>query len=143
MVMIVRERRREIGVIKAIGATNFKVMFQFMTEAITLTTMALVIGFAIGILAGNPITKLLVNNSTSSNNSQSFNGSGGGPTVIRTANRGFLGGFHNSISNIHATVGWSIIVYGLLAALFIAIVGSAISSLIISKIRPAEVMRVE
>jgi putative ABC transport system permease protein len=133
MVMIVRERRREIGVTKAIGATNIGIMLQFMTEAVTLTLLGAVIGIVIGFVAGNPITKLLVNNSTSSTSSRPSGGSA----------RGFFGGFHNSLSSIHATVGWSIIAYGLIAALVIAIVGSAIASLVISRIRPAEVMRVE
>lgn len=63
MVMIVRERRREIGVTKAIGASNLKVMLQFMVESVTLTLLAAIIGIMIGVLAGNPITHMLVNSS--------------------------------------------------------------------------------
>jgi ABC-type antimicrobial peptide transport system permease subunit len=40
-------------------------------------------------------------------------------------------------------VGWDVILYGLGAAVLIAIIGSGIASLFIAKIRPAEVMRVE
>jgi putative ABC transport system permease protein len=144
MVMIVRERRREIGVTKAIGATNISIMLQFMTEAITLTMLGAVIGILVGIVAGNPITKLLVNNSSSSTSSSTFGSAGASSvTKIGGGGRDLLGGLHNSLSSIQTNVGWSILVYGLLAALVIAIVGSAIASLIISKIRPAEVMRVE
>ncbi|HEX4774029.1 MAG TPA: FtsX-like permease family protein [Candidatus Saccharimonadales bacterium] len=146
MVMIVRERRREIGVIKAIGASNVKVVGQFMAEAVTFTVMAAVIGIILGVVAGNPITHLLVTNSSSSTTSAAagpgggfrsgggFGGQGGG--------RGF-GAVRNNVSAIHAAVGWSIIFYGLAAALLIAIVGSALASFFIAKIRPAEVMRVE
>jgi putative ABC transport system permease protein len=137
MVMIVRERRREIGVTKAIGATNIGIMLQFMVEAVTLTILGAVIGIIIGFIAGNPITKLLVNNSTSNSSSATTFARGGG------AGRGFLGGFHSSFSSIHADIGLGIIGYGLIAAIIVAIVGSAIASIIISKIRPAEVMRVE
>ncbi len=138
MIMIVRERRREIGVTKAIGATNVSIMLQFMTEAVTLTILGAIIGVVIGVIAGNPITKLLVNNSNSNSS-----GGGAGGTFTRVTTHGFFGGVHSSLSTIHANVGWSIIGYGLIAALIIAIVGSAIASLIISKIRPAEVMRAE
>jgi putative ABC transport system permease protein len=138
MIMIVRERRREIGVLKAIGASNAKVMFQFMTEAVTLTLLGAVIGIALGVVAGNPITKLLVTNSTSTTSSSIQRGGGGG--FGRAFGRG---GLQNSVSNIHAAVGWSIILYGLAAAIIIALVGSAIASFFIAKVRPAEVMRAE
>jgi len=140
MVMIVRERRREIGVLKAIGGSNAKVMAQFVTEAVTLTVCGAVIGIALGVVAGNPITHLLVTDS----NNPSPGGPGGfaraaGP-VIR---RGFGGGLRGDLSSIHASVGWSIILYGLGAALVIAVVGSAMASFFIAKVRPAEVMRAE
>ena len=145
MIMIVRERRREIGVLKAIGASNFKVMGQFMTEAITLTVLGAVIGILLGVAAGNPITKLLVNNSTNTVTATAGGGfggrAGGGGGFARRG--GFGGGVRNSFSTIHAAVGWSIILYGLAAAIIIAVAGSAIASFFIAKVRPAEVMRVE
>jgi putative ABC transport system permease protein len=145
MVMIVRERRREIGVIKAIGASNVVVMGQFMVEAITLTLMGAVIGIALGVVAGNPITKLLVTNSTSSTTTATstggFGAAGGG--YRGGASRGLSTSLHNSVANIHAAVGWTIILDGILAALLIAIIGSGLASFFIAKIRPAEVMRVE
>ncbi len=153
MIMIVRERRREIGVLKAIGASNTTVMFQFMAEAVTLTLLGAVIGIAFGVVAGNPITKTLVNNSVSSSAATSsggmvamgrgaFGGGGLGGAHFR-AGRGTFTGLHNSVTNITANIGWSIIVYGLGVAILIAIIGSAIASYFISKVRPAEVMRTE
>lgn len=146
MVMIVRERRREIGVLKAIGASNIKVMAQFMTEAVTLTVLGAVIGILLGVAAGNPITKLLVNNSASSTTAVQVGGLGGGRFgggggFARRG--GFGGGVRNSFSSVHAVVGWSIILDGLAAAVIIAVVGSAIASFFIAKVRPAEVMRTE
>lgn len=154
MIMIVRERRREIGVIKAIGASNIKVIFQFMSEAVTFTLLAAVIGIAIGIAAGNPITNMLVNNSTSSSSNSGpttvslsgrggANGLPGGGAGFRAARNGFGGGVRNTISNLHTNVGWDIILYGLGAAIAIAVLGSAVASWFIAKVRPAEVMRTE
>jgi len=158
MIMIVRERRREIGILKAIGASNMKVMFQFMSEALTLTILAAVVGLIIGVVGGNPVTNTLVTNSTSSSSSSTsttagggfasrFAGGGGGTMTFNRPTGSLLnrtgGGVRNTISNIHANIGWSILAYGLGAALLVAIIGSAAASWLISKVRPAEVMRAE
>jgi putative ABC transport system permease protein len=157
MIMIVRERRREIGVLKAIGASNIRIMLQFMTEAVTFTIIGAAIGLLIGVVGGNPVTKLLVNNSTSTSTSTSAGpgvsvSTGGAPGALRTGGGGGGGGFLrgiggraavNSFKNIQTSIGFSIILDGLAAALVIAIVGSSIASFFIAKVRPAEVMRVE
>ena len=152
MIMIVRERRREIGILKAIGASNLKVIFQFMSEAITLTLAGALIGIIIGVAAANPITHLLVTNSTSSQSGSLNRGPGGfrglasnraGNFTLREANRGAFRGISNSIGNIQTVVGWTVILDGLGAAIIIAIIGSTASSFVIAKVRPAEVMRVE
>jgi len=136
MVMIVRERRREIGVIKAIGASNVSVMTQFASEAVTLTLLGSAVGIAMGAIASNPITKLLVTNSTNTATPQ-MDGVPGGPGGR------ILGGIGRNVTNVTATVGWEIILYGLGVAVLIAILGSALASFFIAKIRPAEVMRAE
>ncbi|HSX07291.1 MAG TPA: FtsX-like permease family protein [Candidatus Saccharimonadales bacterium] len=144
MVMIVRERRREIGVIKAIGASNGTVMSQFMVEAATLTVLGSVIGIVLGVIAGNPITRLLVDNGSNPGNGMAISASPGGHAFAGDGRlRGAFGGLHQSLTNIHAVVGWDIIAYGLGAAILIAIAGSALASFFIAKIRPAEVMRAE
>lgn len=150
MVMIVRERRREIGILKAIGASNLRVILQFMSEAVTLTLAGAVIGMIIGIAGGNPVTNMLVTSSASAaaNNQTGSTGfSAGGPVV-----RGFGGGFrralgvnavNTSLRNIQTQVGWHILLYGLGAALLIATIGSSLAGWMIAKVRPYEVMRAE
>lgn len=136
MIMIVRERRREIGVIKAIGGSNTVIMGQFIVEAVTLTLLGAVIGIGVGVAAAAPITGALV--STSSTATQT-----GGPGGMMGGGRGAGRALQQSVENIQANVGWEIILYGIGAALIIAIIGSALASTFISKIRPSEVMRAE
>jgi putative ABC transport system permease protein len=150
MVMIVRERRREIGVLKAIGGSNVTIIFQFITEAITLTILGAVIGLIIGVIGGTPVTKLLVDNSTSTTTSTSttqtagvrgrggFGGQGGGFTS-RLGNNSLVSG----VKDIKTAAGWGLLLDGFGAAIVIAILGSTLAAGLIAKVRPAEVMRAE
>lgn len=139
MVMIVRERRREIGVMKAIGSSNVKTMIQFMTESLTLTVVGLVIGLGIAVTASAPIANALVQTSTSSSQASATPGQGGpGRGIGRVPSIAGLG-----FQTIETSVGWSTLGQGAVAALVIALVGSAVPAYFISRIRPSEVMRAE
>lgn len=147
MVMIVRERRREIGVMKAIGASNSTVSLQFMVEAATMTLIASAIGILLSILLAGPITSALVSNAASSSS-----GPGMGVNASRGLRRaGAFGGsfrqaFGNAATNIRTVtthIDWTIVLWGLGAALVIAIVGSLVASLWVSRIKPAEAVRAE
>lgn len=145
MIMIVRERRREIGVLKAIGASNISIVMQFVSESLVLTLLAGVVGIIAGIFLSNPVLSALVSSNESQGGPQfSAGGPGGGPGG-RALFVGFAGGanIREALASLQANVGPQIILYGVLAAVVIAIVGSAIPAFLISKIRPAEVIRGE
>lgn len=139
MLMIVRERRREIGVLKAIGSSNIRIVAQFISESMTLTVLSSILGIILGFVASNPVLKVLINNSESAN-AASVPGQGRG---FARAGMMAFNGAQNSIRNLQAVVGWEIILYGLLAAIVIAIIGTAIPAFLIAKVRPAEAMRME
>jgi putative ABC transport system permease protein len=145
MIMIVRERRREIGVIKAIGGTNGKVITQFMSEALTLTVIGSVVGLVLGVLVSGPMTTSLVQNSQTSASTLSTN-SGGGlrrPDSIGTAFRGGLGQIGANLTQITTSLTPQTFLIAGGLTLLIAIVGSAVPAWFIARIRPAEVLRTE
>ncbi len=56
LLMLVRERAREIGTLKAIGASNAEVAKQFLAEAIGLTLLGGLVGLLLFKLAGEGLT---------------------------------------------------------------------------------------
>jgi putative ABC transport system permease protein len=142
MLMVVRERRREIGVLKAIGASGTEVVLQFVAEAFVLAVIGAVVGGVIGLLMTNAVFSQLVLNSHAAS-------AAGQPVSAGVLEVGFKAGWgafsvvRNANNGLHATIGFGLVLYGLLVALAIAMLGSAIPAWLISRIRPAEVMRGE
>ncbi len=140
MLMVVRERRREIGVLKAIGASKSSIISQFVAESVTLMALGLVVGLGLGIASATPITNMLVDNSSSSTTSSQTRPEGPGSGFGR---RGMLQMGQQTIGDLQASVGFETIGLGILAAMLIAILGSAAPAYLISTIKPAEAMRNE
>lgn len=139
MVMIVRERRREIGVLKAIGASNILVVAQFSVESLVLTLLSSAVGIIIGVFLSNPILKVMATNNST------FGPANPGEVhmSMMKVGAGIVNGAQGTVRNLQVTIDWKIILYGLGAAVIIAIIGSALPAYFISKVRPAEVLRSE
>lgn len=59
MLVSVTERTREIGIIKALGATQKSILLLFISEAIIICQVGGLVGIILGILIGNIITLLM------------------------------------------------------------------------------------
>jgi putative ABC transport system permease protein len=145
MTMIVRERKREIGVIKAIGGTSSKVIAQFMTEALTLTIIGGIIGIGLGVAVSGSITQGLVDSQTGSSTTRAVGPGGAGAPGGNFGARftEFGGATQRGLQAVTSSVTPATIATGLGLTLLIAIVGSAAPAWFIARIRPAEVLRTE
>lgn len=156
MTMIVRERRREIGVMKAIGGTDGKVVGQFTIEGMTLTIFGTLLGIVLGIAVSGPMTTSLVSSNQTST-SQSRGMSNGAQSTSSTQNEatserpaggpgGFGGGFEQLQANatqVTASLTPEIIGTALGVTLIISIIGTALPAWFTARVRPAEVLRTE
>ncbi|MGA7728001.1 MAG: ABC transporter permease [Dehalococcoidales bacterium] len=142
VILVIRQRIREIGIMKAIGASNGQIGFQFGLETTVITVVATVFGIILSLLFGQQIANLFT--SSNSGTTRTFAG-GSGFTGRGTAVFGGGGGriFAGSIGGIHVAVSPEVVIIAFVSAIILAIAASVIPVWYIARVRPAEVLRNE
>ncbi len=79
VILSVRERRYEIGVLMSLGEGRFKIISQFFVELFVLTLVSIGIATAAGNVVGNVLGQQLVSQQTSSTQTSTRPEQGGGP----------------------------------------------------------------
>ncbi len=144
MVMLVRERRREIGVLKAIGAPNRTIGLQFVLEALVLATLGSVVGAVVASFASGSIASALISTNTTTTAGTGQRGAGGFPGGgAGFPGGGPLGGAQQLLTSVTASVSPEILAAGVAAVFGVAIIGALVPALLTARIRPIEVLRGE
>ncbi|CAH0147552.1 Macrolide export ATP-binding/permease protein MacB [Arthrobacter sp. Bi83] len=147
MVMLVRERRREIGVLKAIGARNGTIGLQFVLEALVLVALGSVVGAAIASFASGGIASALVSSGTSTTaaarRGAGVPGGAGFPGGGAGLPGGPFGGASQLLTSVTASASPGVIAAGIGAVFGVAIIGALVPALLTARIRPIEVLRGE
>ncbi|BCW66129.1 hypothetical protein NicSoilB4_08920 [Arthrobacter sp. NicSoilB4] len=149
MVMLVRERRREIGVLKAIGARNRTIGLQFVLEALVLVALGSAVGAAVASFASGGIASALISSNTATAATTTVAGQRGVPGAGLAG--GFpgapggnpLGGASQLLTSVTASASPGVIAAGIAAVFGVAIVGALVPALLTARIRPIEVLRGE
>lgn len=149
MVMLVRERRREIGVLKAIGAPNRTIGLQFVLEALVLAALGSAVGAVIAAFASSGIASALISSNSTSTTAAGTAGRGmpgampGGGAGFPGGQGGPFGGASQLLTSVTASASPGIIAAGIAAVFGVAIIGALVPALLTARIRPIEVLRGE
>jgi putative ABC transport system permease protein len=144
MLYSVRERTKEIGTLKAMGASNKTILGQFILEGVLLSFIAALIAIAIGVFVVPTLSSLLLPMPV-----QTSVGIGTAPNGTITLSPGSvsfgkmptLPGHASNV--IAAPITPEIMVLGLGAAVLLGALGSLYPALKAARTRPAEAMRYE
>ena len=126
MLYTVRERTKEIGILKAMGASNKTIIGQFMLEGTLLSLIAGIIGIAIGTVVATQLAYLLLPHLNQF-----------GADRIMTADG------HLVSAPIAVTITPELVLFGLGVAVLLGALGSLYPAWRAARIRPAEAMRYE
>ncbi|TQJ35708.1 ABC transporter permease [Arthrobacter sp. SLBN-122] len=146
MVMLVRERRREIGVLKAIGAPNRTIGLQFVLEALVLAALGSAVGAAIASFASGGIASALISSNTTTTaatTGRGFPGGAGGGAGFPGGQGGPFSGASQLLNSVTASASPGVIAAGIAAVFGVAITGALVPALLTARIRPIEVLRGE
>ncbi|HEX6557503.1 MAG TPA: ABC transporter permease [Ktedonobacteraceae bacterium] len=138
VLMLVRERTVEIGILKAIGASHLQVLRQFWTEIVTLSAAAAALAALLLATLGPTISQRF-------DISPSSPGASGGPVttggpggqIFQTPPNANLGNIHLAAATLNAQT--LLIILGL--GIGLALLTSVIPTWFVSHIKPAEVLR--
>ena len=128
MILVTRERTREIGVLKAIGFKNSKIMAQFFTESMTLATLGFIVGVALTLVAGPSIANMFLGTATTSETTGVSMG-------------GHPGGTTNILTTLDFTLSPELLIFTLVLALVLGMIGSLYPIIMAIKLKPAEALR--
>ena len=146
MVMLVRERRREIGVLKAIGAPNRTIGLQFVLEALVLVALGSVVGAAVASFASGGIASALISSSSQHDERRppaSAAAPAASPAAAPAGRADRFGGASQLLTSVTASASPGVIAAGIAAVFGVAIIGALVPALLTARIRPIEVLRGE
>ena len=132
VVLMIRQRVKEIGILKAIGASNWRIGLQFSLETLAVSVVAAIIGALITYPLAQKVADLMVGSDSTS----PMAGGGGGPGGMFAEVGGRFAGLDVAVSP-------TVFLYALAIAAALAILASALPAWYIARVRPAEVLRNE
>lgn len=135
-ILNIRDRKYEIGVLRAIGMSKFKLILSLLTELFIVTVIAFIMGITIGKLVAQPVTNKMLESEISSSNNEE-----------KTREENFGGkGFErpndkNYIKNLDITLDSLTIVELFGFSILLVLISGSASAIFITKYNPNHILR--
>ena len=141
--LAIRERKYEVGVLRAMGMERGKISVGIFTEAVVITALCLAIGLGVGSLAAQPMAnRLLAGEVESAMEEAQADGAGGRVLIaggqVQTDDPA---AGYRPISEIQVAIGTDVILQIIVIALALAVVSSLIGIIRITKYEPLKILR--
>jgi putative ABC transport system permease protein len=142
MTIITRERKSEVGVLRALGGSRSSIAVQFAVEAILICFLALFAGGLVGTAASQSVADYMLNKEVQTQDSQQQNSQQRGMYFMGRGGFDQLGNSANTkvITTTKADVGANQLAELLLAGLFICLCGTVVSTYWIMKYEPMKIL---
>ena len=141
----IRERKYEIGVLRTIGISKFKLTLQFITELIIVAFIALLLGAGIGATMSKSVSNALLSSEiesaeTSSNDmANNFNPSGGMPDFNNFPSNGIVN--VSAYDSIDAVVNIEVIIELLGIGIALVLISSLSAMISIQRFSPLTILK--
>lgn len=136
VVLMIRQRVKEIGIMKAIGASNWRIGLQFSLETLVVSVVGAVIGALITYPLAQKVADLMTGGSSTGAAGPGTGGGPGGPG-------GMFAEVGGRVAGLNVTVSPTIFLWALAVAALLAVLASVLPAWYIARVRPAEVLRNE
>lgn len=142
MFLVVRERSREIGILKAIGAGRSDIALQFGAEAVALSLIGALVGLALLGVLGSSVASMVMGAAGAQAPAIGMDGPGSVQN-FRTGVQGFMGrtGMGVLVGTVDVSVTWILTGWAVLGGILLGLAGGLIPSLVAAGLKPAEVIR--
>jgi ABC-type antimicrobial peptide transport system permease subunit len=147
-----RNRAKEIGILKAIGASNINITLQFLSESISLCIIALILSTLVTLAISQPLADFISEREIAKREITEIVGNRLNiltdkeikelPDVIKEMS-GYKEIEELKSMNLKNLFSPQILIIAILLTLTLAVIGTLIPAYYISKLRPAEVLRFE
>jgi putative ABC transport system permease protein len=130
----IRERKYEIGVLRAMGMKKHKVAFGLICESLAITAVCLIIGLGIGTVAAQPVSDILLQEQVAATESNTNSGTGMMYAGVQTNTNA------QPLTELNVNLNISVVMTIILISLLLVLVSSVAGISKITKYEPIKIL---